>query len=156
MSTRRCAATWPRAAAVLLLIAALLEVSALMAQPARGRIISNVTVSEQADRTVLAVEFTFPVRYVRHFPEDYGETVEIQLKEVMVSAIDADLLQRRESYPLQDIDNVPLLDISYEGDLPGGPYLTVRFYKPVAFTVRQGSDFRSLAVTVFNNNAGNN
>jgi len=139
--------------AVSILALVLLGVWQVMAQPARGRIIANVVVTEQMDRTELGVEFTFPVRYMRHFPEDYGDTIEIQLKPVVVSEIDADLLQYRESIRLPETGAVPLLDISYEGDLPGGPYLTVRFHAPVAFAVKQGTDFRSLTITVFNNNA---
>lgn len=138
-------------AKALLLAAAMSAAGQIMAQPVRGRIIADVAVNEQADKTELTIKFTFPVRYVRHFPEDYGDTVEIQLKDIMVSEIDADLLKRRESVRLPQATGVPLLDISYEGDLPGGPYLSIRFLAPVAFAVRQGNDFRSLTVTVFNN-----
>jgi hypothetical protein len=136
---------------LLLLALSLLAAGQVMAQPARGRIISDVTVTDKVDRIELGVEFTFPVRYMGHFPEDYGDTIEIQLKAVVVSEVDAGLLPRSESIRLPEAGSVPLLDISYEGDLPGGPYLTVRFHDPVAFTVKQGTDFRSLMITVFNN-----
>jgi len=145
---------FPAVAALLLLLVGLALVWQTMAQPARGRIITQVDVSEQADRTEFAIDFSFPVRYIRHFPEDYGETIEVQLKPVMVSDVDAELLQQRESIRLPEAGTVPLLDISYEGDLPGGPYLTMRFHAPVAFAVRQGGDFRSLVITVFNNTPG--
>ena len=138
-------------AMILSLTFALAPVSRVDSQPVRGRIISDVATVEQPDRTDLNIMFTFPVRYIRHFPEDYGDTVEIQLKDIMVSEIDADLLRRRESVRLPKLSTVPLLDISYEGDLPGGPYLTIRFLASVAFAVKQGSDFRSLTVSVFNN-----
>lgn len=133
------------------LLVSILFLGAADAQPARARIIKQVTVSEQADKTEFNIGFIFPVRYVRHFPTDYGETIEIQLKAVLVSEDDADLLGERESIRLPDASYIPLLDISYEGDLPGGPYLTVRFLKPVAYKVQQGADFRSLLVTVYNN-----
>ena len=136
---------------ILVLTAGLTFIRQVDGQPVRGRIIADVSAVDQADKTDLNIVFTYPIRYVRHFPEDYGDTVEIQLKAIMVSEIDADLLRRRESVRLPQTSTVPLLDISYEGDLPGGPYMTIRFIAPVSFAVRQGSDFRSLTVSVFNN-----
>jgi len=121
------------------------------AQPARSRIINQVEVTELGDKTEFGIAFNFPIRYERHFPADYGETIEIRLSAVLVSKDDADLLKERESIRLSDSGYTPLLDISYEGDLPGGPYLTVRFLRPVAYKVQQGADFRSLLVTVYNN-----
>lgn len=139
-----------------MLIAGMLVMTQAMAQPAGRRIISDVLVTEHAQTTDLRIEFTFPVRYVSHYPEDFGDTIEIQLKEVVISAVDADFLHRRESVRLPETESIPLLDISYEGDLPGGPYLTIRFVSPVSYTVSQGSDFRSLLITVDNNTSGSN
>lgn len=123
------------------------------AQPVRGRIISDVALSEQADTSEIRIEFSFPVRYVRHFPTDIGDTIQIQLRPVAVSNIDAGQVNGRESARLPAGSDIPLLDISYEGDLPGGPYLTVRFYQDVAFSIQQGVDFRSLTIIVHNASA---
>ena len=125
-----------------------------IAQPAGRRIISDVVVEEHADTTDLRIEFTFPVRYVSHYPEASGDTLEVKLKEVVISSVDAGFLYERESVRLPETRSIPLLDISYEGDLPGGPYLTVRFRSPVIYKVSQGSDFRSLLITVNNNISG--
>ena len=124
----------------------------LSAQPAGGRIISDVSISGIADGSELRIEFTFPVRYLSHFPREFGDTLQISLQAVAVSEVDQEFLRRRESFNLPETGSVPLLDVTYEGDLPGGPYLTLRFTEPVAFSVRQGSDFRSLTVNVFANN----
>lgn len=132
-----------------LLVGVLLAVNAI-AQPAGGRIISDIVVDEHADTTDLRIVFTFPVRYVSHYPEETGDTLEVKLKEVVISSVDAEFLHERESVRLPKTRLIPLLDISYEGDLPGGPYLTIRFRSPVTYKVSQGSDFRSLLITVNN------
>jgi hypothetical protein len=141
---------------IVLLAGLLLVAQTAVAQPAGRRIISDVLVTERAQTTDLTIEFTFPVRYVSHYPEDFGDTIEIQLKDVVISSVDAEFLHRRESVRLPKTKSIPLLDISYEGDLPGGPYLTVRFVSSVSYTVSQGSDFRSLVITVNNNLPGSN
>ena len=122
-------------------------VSVLMAQPVKGRMIEDVSV-QPADGggTELVIHFSFPLRYLRHFPENKGRTVQIALAAINISNIDRSLLGRRESLrvPSELLDDV--VDISYEGDLPGGPYLTLRFYQDLHFEVRPGSDFRSIKV----------
>jgi hypothetical protein len=138
----------------LALLAMLFAAVSAVAQPAGGRIISDVVVNEHADTTDLRIEFTFPVRYISHYPEDSGDTLEIKLNEVVISSVDAGFLHERESVRLPKVKSIPLLDISYEGDLPGGPYLTIRFRLPVTYKVSQGSDFRSVLVTVNNNISG--
>lgn len=139
---------WP------LLSVLLLTVVCAFAQPAGRRIISDVVVNENADTTELRIEFTFPVRYVSHYPEESGATLEIKLDDVVISSVDAGFLYERESVRLPKTSKIPLLDISYEGDLPGGPYLTIRFRSPVTYKVSQGGDFRSLLVTVNNEISG--
>jgi len=139
--------------AVMLLLASLSFVWQTQANPVSGRIIAGLSVAEMVDGAELQVEFTFPIRYLHHFPEDYGDTLQIRLKALAISEVDAELLRQRESVRLPESGSVPLLDVSYEGDLPGGPYLTIRFQKPVAFAVRQGADFRSLTISVFNDDA---
>lgn len=153
MSTSRTSAWWRPFSLAILCLSVMSTAWLLHAQPASGRIISDVSISAIADGSELHIAFTFPVRYLSHFPRDYGDTVQISLQPVAVSAVDQDFLPQRESFNLPETGSVPLLDVTYEGDLPGGPYLTLRFTEAVAFSVRQGSDFRSLTVNVFDNNS---
>jgi len=120
----------------------------LPAQPVTNRILDDVRV-QSGDKTAdIEVHFTFPVRYVTHFPEKSGDTLQIQLQPIAISAVDRLAVHRRESSRLPRHSGLPLLDISYEGDLAGGPYLTIRFLEPVQFTVHQDTDFRTISVHV--------
>jgi len=121
-------------------------ISVPMAQPVKGRMLEDVSVRAADGGTELAVHFSFPLRYLRHFPEVKGRTLQIALTAINISDIDRSLLGRRESIRVPDelVDDV--VDISYEGDLPGGPYLTLRFYQDLHFEVRPGSDFRSIRI----------
>lgn len=121
-------------------------VSVPMAQPIKSRILEDVSIHSSDGGTELVVRFSFPLRYLRHFPEHKGRTLQIALAPLNISAIDRSLLGQRESARVPDelIDDV--VDISYEGDMPGGPYLTLRFYQDLNFEVRPGSDFRSINI----------
>jgi len=120
----------------------------LGAEPVRGRILTDVTFNVGEQGFTVDVAFSFPVRYLRQFPPEQGETLQIRLGPLAVSDVDAGYLHGRESARIPRDLALPLLDLSYEGDLPGGPYLTLRFTEPMRFTVQQGVDFRSLTITV--------
>jgi hypothetical protein len=120
----------------------------LGAEPVRNRILTDVTFNVDEQGFTVDVAFSLPVRYLRQFPPEQGETLQIRLGPLAISDVDAGLLRTRESARIPRDLALPLLDLSYEGDLPGGPYLTLRFTEPMRFTVQQGVDFRSLTISV--------
>lgn len=119
-----------------------------VAQRASGSILSEVRIGEAQGCATISVGFNFPIRYVRHFPYRAGDEVRIQLEPIAIGQVDRDALFERETVRPWRREATALLEVVYEGDIPGGPYLTLFFDRQVAFTVAQGSDFRSLIVTV--------
>jgi hypothetical protein len=117
----------------------------LKAQPTGGRILSDITVTGGDVCKVAQISFSFPIRYINHFPQNEGEEVRIQLKPVTVGPMDAQDLADREAF--SPVDDATLLNsVTYEGDMAGGPYLTLQFSANTRFTVEQGTDFRSIRV----------
>ena len=124
---------------------ALLLAISLEAQPTGGRILSDITVSGGDDCKVAQIGFSFPIRYINHFPQNEGEEVRIQLKPVTVGPMDERDLSDREAF--SPVDDATLLNnVIYEGDMAGGPYLTLQFSANTRYTVAQGTDFRSIRV----------
>lgn len=115
---------------------------------ARHLIIDEVTVSERPDCSVVKVSFNFPVRYVKHFPYSTGDDLRIQLEPITRNVADREALFARETVLPPPNEIVGLSEVVYEGDIEGGPFLTLFFTRPVNFKVEQGTDFRSVVVTV--------
>ncbi len=130
------------------MICLLVTASLSAAEPARNRFLDQVHVTDQGACSVIQVGFTLPIRYVRHFPPDKGEELRIKLDPIAVSPVDQPALGMRESLRPVPNGHVPLLEVIFEGDMEGGPYLTLDFSHAVSFAVRQGTDFRSLVVAV--------
>ncbi len=116
------------------------------AQPTGGRVLSDITVAGSGACKTARIVFSFPIRYINHFPQTQGGEVRIQLKPVAVGALEVqDALEREAFSPL---DEMKLLnEVIYEGDMAGGPYLSLQFNKTVRFKVAQGTDFRSIDVS---------
>lgn len=108
----------------------------------------DVTITETGRCAVIRVTFSFPVRYVKHFPYTSGDDLRIQLEPLAASPADREALFTRKSVRPPRSEIASLADVVYEGNVPGGPFLTLFFARPRMFRVEQGRDFRSLIVVV--------
>ena len=125
----------------------LLLTLSLKAQPTGGRVLSDITVSGDAECKTAQISFNYPIRYVAHFPQKEGIELRIQLKLLAVNPSEQPDLLRREAFSPTD-DAALLNNVTYEGDpTGGGPYLSLQFSRTAHFTVAQGTDFRSMNVS---------
>ena len=124
----------------------LLLAISLKAQPTGGKILTDITVTGNDTCKTAQIGFNFPIRYINHFPQNEGYEVRIQLKPVTVAPMETQDLSSREAF--SPVDDASLLsNVIYEGDMTGGPYLTLQFTQRARYTVVQGTDFRSVRVS---------
>ncbi len=148
----------PRAAGVVLMMALIvtgLSISSVnAASVAEKLILQGIQITEKATAVELQIDFTQPLQYVRHFPLNAGEILQIQLQATVDLSIKDSASARRESMlpPVNDI--VPLLNVIYEGSVPGGPFLTLRFRHVVEYVLSEGPGGKSVIVSVKKNTAG--
>lgn len=118
------------------------------AQPVAGRILDGVAIKEDSEKIAVSINFNFPVRYLSHFPDEAGRELRIQLQPISVSSDDLNALSKRESFtPVKD-NSANITEIIYEGDSYSNLFMTVYFNSQTNFSVKQGSDYRSLLVLV--------
>jgi hypothetical protein len=136
---------WASTVTVICLLAATWSYTA---PPVRDKVLQEVDLIQHDAEVVIEVQFSFPMRYRSHFPADHGEELRIRLQPVRVPSSDLDAVPRRESVIPQYAGAASVDEVIYEGDIEGGPYLTVRFTRPVSYQVIPGSDYRSMRVIV--------
>jgi len=133
---------------LLLVTVGILVMRTAGSQPVRDRILDDLDVMETGTGLRVRISLTTRVRYVRHYPYDSGAELSIKITPFSISSDDKDALFRRESMvPFGDAPLSPR-EVVYEGDIEGGPYLTLFFKQNVAFEVEQGRDSRSIVVHV--------
>ncbi len=118
------------------------------AQRAGDRVLEDVDIHHAAGCNQIRVGFRIPVRYVKHFPFEVGDEVRIQFEAIAFNPVDSEELLQRESIRAVEDNPADLVDVVYEGDIVGGPYLSLRFSHPMVFEVGQGADFRSISLAV--------
>lgn len=131
-----------------ILIGLLFFTSITTAQPARDRILDDVHIKEKDGCVTIHIGFTFPVRYVRHFPFEKGDELQIQIEPIALGPLEQEAIFDRESTTPPHHRKASLEDVIYEGDIEGGPFLRLLFTKEVGFEVGQGADFRSILVAL--------
>jgi hypothetical protein len=116
--------------------------------PVRDKVLDEVEIVESEGNVFVEVLFSFPLRYRSHFPQENGDELRIQLQPVRVPVSDVNAVPRREAVVPRYADVASVDEVIYEGDITGGPYLTVRFTRPVSYQVVPGSDYRSVRVII--------
>jgi hypothetical protein len=133
-------------AGVLLALGVILFTQLVDSEPVRKKILDTLDVYESDAVTTVRISLTTRVRYDSHFPYESGKELRIRITPFGISADDLNALHKRETLVPFDHDNLPLDEVVYEGDVEGGPYLTLFFNRCVDFWVEQGRDSRSIVV----------
>jgi len=118
---------------------------ALKAQPVRDRALEEIRITEPP---ALHIAFAFPVRFAWAFPHKADDVFLIKVVPVDPAPEDVGATIEREAVLPPATDQVPLTEVAYDGETEGGPFLTLRFSRPVEIQARPGKDFRSIDVTV--------
>ncbi|GEM_PF-5237644 len=131
-------------AAVVLILAGIL--SHFFTVP--DRLLEAVRIIEEEGQAVVEVDFTVPVRQEGLLPEQGPSTlVQIKLRTVALAGNDRNEYLGRGA--LRGVSRrVPLTDVAYEAQVPGGPLLTLRFERPVHFRLDPADGRKRLRLIV--------
>jgi hypothetical protein len=116
---------------------------------AQDVILDDVDTSVESEWVRMSIHFTLPVNYVRHFPQERGQLLQIFFT---VAGIDSQNISlREENRNISATPVMPATTITYEPplslNLQRDPSLiTVRFDRPVNYDVRPGEDHRSIVI----------
>lgn len=138
---------WPAVVARIVLAAMLIP----LGQPTRAQwdpVLSDVAITEAPGCTTIRIGFEIPVIYLRHFQYESGETLLVMIRPVGGNPRSLESELPRETASIPPSGFTALRDIVFEGDAPGGPYLSILFMHELSYEVRQGRDYRSIVVHV--------
>jgi len=118
------------------------------APPVRDKVLEEVQVLKNDGQSIIEVQFSFPLRYKSHFPQQSGQELRIRLFPVRIPSSDLNAAFKREGVVPRHAEEVAIDEVIYEGDSEGGPYLLLNFTRPVSYEVIPGSDYRSMSIVV--------
>ncbi len=122
--------------------------SEALGESLRDRILSEISVSDGGEYSIIKVTFDFPVQYLRHTPPNYGKEVRIRLRPILANREELEGLNKREAIDPPKNNAAGVIRVEYDGRDQSEPILTVFFDKSKQFEAKQGDDFRSLIIQV--------
>lgn len=110
------------------------------------QVIEDVSAFTEGDAIIVQVNFSVPVRYQDHFPAGFGELLQLKFRLITLNKIEKNEVVASDALRPELVKAISLANISYEGNVPGGPFLTFLFTRPVKYKVRQNTSLHSLVV----------
>jgi len=112
-------------------------------------VLSDIKIEARGEDTHVVFDLGIPLHYVKHFPTNRGEILQIQLllEEEKGREIHKEIRQGSDLTPPPGMEPL-LVYVTYEEGVPGGPYLTLRFARPVSFEVEAGESLTTLSVLI--------
>ncbi|NOZ54720.1 MAG: hypothetical protein GXP08_16555 [Gammaproteobacteria bacterium] len=112
-------------------------------------VLQDIKITTKAGAIHVDFDLGVPLNYVKHFPQAVGEILQIQLSVTteLNREIHKEIRQGGDLAPPPGNEQL-LIYVTYEEGVPGGPYLTLRFAKPVSFSVEAGDNPSKLTVVI--------
>ncbi len=124
----------------------------LTGHSARAVLLDDIDITPADGATEIRINLTAPVRYLRHFPLDSGDLINIYFRHASVDGMESPVV-REERLRAPASSRVPPFTVSVTNFGTTGNihdiYLTVQFKQPVRYKLRQGTDNRSFILTIF-------
>ena len=112
-----------------------------------GPLVNDLHITSDRDGHNLEFGFSNSVRYLGHFPNEVSDIVQVKLRAIGFSEFKENVSLVDQYVQPTDIKEKFLQDVRYEGDVPGGPFLVVRFAKPMKFNVTESNGLKGLIIS---------
>jgi len=129
-------------------IIVLVGLSSLQVLQPPERILEDVTVEEQGSMMVLSIKTNMPIRYENHFPDGPSKFVQIKVRAVSFSGGGGSDFIGNESILPGFIEQVPVVDVAYEGGVKGGPFISLRFKEPINYQIKEDPELDGIQIYV--------
>ena len=129
----------------------LLVALGLNAVPAAAQLIDDIEAHTDQGVTEIRLQFSVPVRYVKHFPQERGQLVKLYLQALVlggIEEIELEAYKRTQAAPLAPPFKVLYTTVRNCYAVPDPVCLDIQFSQPARYTIRAGEDGRSILLHI--------
>jgi len=134
-----------------LMCALLFSLGCSVSSMAAAEVLNDIEVSTDQGVVEYRLQFSVPIQYIKHFPQDQGELIKLYLQALRLD--DADRVDRMVYKRTPILADSPPFNLIYS--TTRGCFavldpicLDIQFNQPVRFKIRQGEDGRSIILIV--------
>ena len=125
-------------------LATIFVLSSLQVLQAPDKILEDVLVSEEGGLIVMHVKTNLPMRYVDHLPEGPSDFIQIHVRPISLLGAEKNEYMGNETILPGFIEQIPVLDVAYEGSVPNGPFISLRFKTPVNYQIKEDPNLEGI------------
>ena len=111
------------------------------------QLVSNFHITSDKNGSNLEFEFAAPVRYLGHFPDDGGDILQVKLRSIGFGEFSENFSLLDQYITSSELRDKMLDDVRFEGDVPGGPFIVVKFNKEMKFNVTESNGLKGLIIS---------
>ncbi|MFV2058216.1 MAG: hypothetical protein ACC707_17250 [Thiohalomonadales bacterium] len=109
-------------------------------------LIEDLMLTSDATGSNLGIHFATPVRYLGHYPRSYGEVVQIRIRAISFAGFRKNISIFDHVIKSGSRGDSLIEDVRFEGNVPRGPFVVLKFTKPVNFKIVEGDGLRSMNI----------
>lgn len=109
-------------------------------------LVSDVLLTKDKNSSNLQMDFASPVRHIGHFPENEGDILQIKLRAISFHEFTENYSVLKKYLQNAKAKDYNIEDIRYEGNVPGGPFIIVKFIQPVTYQVSEGEGLKAMLI----------
>ncbi|MEE8379977.1 MAG: hypothetical protein V3R49_06350 [Gammaproteobacteria bacterium] len=115
--------------------------------PDRALVEGAVLIREEEDK-ILHLDFSAPVRIAGSFPESTGDIVQIKLSAIAIDGFRENLSLLEKFVGVEEGKELHITHMRYEGNVPGGPFIIMKFDKPVQWTLTESDGLLGMNIVI--------
>jgi hypothetical protein len=109
-------------------------------------LVEDIVLTKDKSGGNIQIDFASPVRHVGHFPEGQGDILQIKLRAISFHEFSENYSLVTKFLQIHRAKDYHIADVRYEGNVPGGPFLIVKFTKPMEFALDEGEGLKALLI----------
>lgn len=112
------------------------------------KLVEDVVLVREAEQKFLQLAFSAPVRLVGRYPETQGDILQVKLRVIALGDFAENLSLLEPFVGVEEGKEIHMTQMYYEGDVPGGPFLVMKFDRPMQWEITEGDGLRGMSIII--------
>jgi len=112
------------------------------------KLIDDAVLVREPEQKFIQLEFSAPVRLVGKYPQETGDILQVKLRVIGLGKFDENFSVLDKFVGVEEGKEIYMTDMYYEGNVPGGPFLVMRFSRPVHWKIIEGDGLLGMNIVV--------
>lgn len=111
-------------------------------------LVEDAVLIREEEGKVLHLDFSAPVRLVGSYPEATGDILQIKLRVIAIDDFKENLSLLEKFVGIAEGKELFITHMRYEGNVPGGPFIIMKFSKPVKWDLAEGDGLIGMNIII--------